>query len=72
MADEEDPVSVPQVRVRDCTLTQRRTHRFSLAFLLRWAGRTRSLDALLPVLYLPGDFQEALAVLLGKDTPNIS
>ena len=34
---------------------------------------TKSLDALLPVLYLrgisAGDFQEALAALLGKDAP---
>jgi hypothetical protein len=34
------------------------------------------LDALLPVLYLrgisTGDFQEALAALLGKDAPNPS
>src|ERR1700730_4477439 len=41
-----------------------------------WARRTRSLDALLPVLYLrgisTGDFQEALAALLGKDAPNLS
>src|SRR4249920_1926729 len=36
----------------------------------------KSLDALLPVLYLrgvsTGDFQEALAALLGKDAPNLS
>ena len=38
--------------------------------------RTRSLDAVLPILYLRGlsmgDFQEALAALLGKDAPNLS
>ena len=38
--------------------------------------RTRSLDAVLPVLYLRGlsmgDFQGALAALLGKDAPNLS
>ena len=38
--------------------------------------RDRGLDALLPVLYLRGismgDFQEALAALLGKDAPNLS
>src|SRR5450631_4135685 len=37
---------------------------------------TKSLDALLPVLYLrgisAGDFQEALTALLGKDAPNLS
>ena len=39
-------------------------------------GGRRSLDALLPILYLRGvsmgDFQEALAALLGKDAPNLS
>ena len=50
--------------------------RFSSAILPKWARRTKSLDALLPVLYLrgvsTGDFQEALAALLGKDAPNLS
>jgi transposase-like protein len=50
--------------------------RFSSAILPRWARRTRSLDALLPILYLRGvamgDFQEALAALLGKEAPNLS
>ena len=40
------------------------------------ARRSRSLDTLLPVLYLrgisTGDFQEALAALLGADAPNLS
>jgi transposase-like protein len=50
--------------------------RFSSAILPLWARRTRSLDALLPVLYLrgisTGDFREALTALLGKDAPNLS
>ena len=50
--------------------------RFSPSILPKWARRTKSLDALLPVLYLrgvsTGDFQEALAALLGKDAPNLS
>jgi putative transposase len=50
--------------------------RFASALLPRWARRTRSLDALLPVLYLRGvsmgDFGEALAALLGKGAPNLS
>jgi transposase-like protein len=50
--------------------------RFTSAILPRWARRTRSLDALLPVLYLRGismgDFGEALGALLGKDAPNLS
>ena len=47
--------------------------RFTSVILPRWARRSSSLDALLPVLYLrgisTGDFQEALAGLLGKDAP---
>jgi len=47
-----------------------------LRSLPKWARRSRSLDALLPVLYLrgisTGDFQEALAAILGKDAPNLS
>ena len=50
--------------------------RFTSSILPKWARRTKSLDALLPVLYLrgvsTGDFQEALAALLGKDAPNLS
>jgi putative transposase len=50
--------------------------RFTSAILPRWARRTRSLDALLPILYLRGvsmgDFQEALGALLGKDAANLS
>jgi transposase-like protein len=49
---------------------------FTSAILPKWARRTKSLDALLPVLYLrgisTGDFQEALAALLGKDAPSLS
>ena len=49
---------------------------FTSAILPKWARRTKSLDALLPILYLrgisTGDFQEALAALLGKDAPNLS
>jgi hypothetical protein len=44
--------------------------RFTSSILPKWARRTKSLDALLPILYLrgvsTGDFQEALAALLGN------
>jgi putative transposase len=71
------PVPVTRVRIRDRGATNPEERiRFSSALLPRWARRTRSLDALLPVLYLrgisTGDFQEALAALLGKDAPNLS
>jgi hypothetical protein len=50
--------------------------RFTSSILPKWARRTKSLDALLPILYLrgvsTGDFQEALTALLGKDASNLS
>lgn len=50
--------------------------RFTSVILPLFARRTRSLDAVLPVLYLrgisSGDFQAALSALLGKDAPALS
>ena len=71
------PVAVRRVKLRDRgTGADGGRIRFTSALLPRWARRTRSLDALLPILYLRGvsmgDFQEALAALLGKDAPNLS
>ena len=71
------PVEVERVKVRDRGAAgERQRIRFTSAILPLWARRTRSLDALLPVLYLrgisTGDFQEALAALLGNDAPNLS
>ena len=71
------PVEVERVKVRDRGAAgERERIRFTSAILPLWARRTRSLDALLPVLYLrgisTGDFQEALAALLGNDAPNLS
>jgi putative transposase len=71
------PVEVSAVKIRDRggAIDGERI-RFSSAILPKWARRTKSLDALLPVLYLrgisTGDFQEALAALVGKDAPNLS
>jgi len=70
-------VAVQRVKVRDRAPAEgERRVRFTSRILPRWARRTRSLDALLPVLYLrgvsTGDFQEALAALLGRDAPNLS
>jgi putative transposase len=68
-------VEVARVKIRDRAAHGERI-RFTSAILPLWARRTKSLDALLPVLYLrgisTGDFQEALAALLGKDAPNLS
>ena len=71
------PVEVRRVKLRDRGASEAGERiRFTSAILPRWARRTRSLDALLPILYLRGvsmgDFQEALAALLGKDAPNLS
>jgi len=71
------PVPVSRVKIRDRGAgVEGERVRFSSAILPRWARRTKSLDALLPVLYLrgvsTGDFKEALAALLGKDAPNLS
>src|SRR5215216_202411 len=72
------PVPVRRVKLRDRGAGEGGGERirFASAILPRWARRTRSLDALLPILYLRGvsmgAFQEALAALLGKDAPNLS
>ena len=70
------PVEVRRVKIRDRGATGADRIRFTSALLPKWARRTKSLDALLPILYLrglsTGDFQEALTALLGKDAPNLS
>lgn len=70
------PVKRAKLRDRAAEVALEDRITFSSAILPRWARRTKSLDALLPVLYLrgisTGDFQEALAALLGKDAPNLS
>ena len=71
------PVEVRRIKLRDRGAgAQGARIRFTSAILPKWARRTRSLDALLPILYLrgisTGDFQEALSALLGKDAPNLS
>ncbi len=69
-------VQRPKVRDRASDVSADQRIRFTSAILPKWARRSRSLDALLPVLYLrgisTGDFQEALAAILGKDAPNLS
>ena len=70
-------VPVSRVRIRDRGASGGADRvRFTSSILPKWSRRTRSLDALLPILYLrgvsTGDFQEALAALLGRDAPNLS
>lgn len=66
----------PKVRDRATDVPVEKRIRFTSGILPKWARRSRSLDALLPVLYLrgisTGDFQEALAAIPGKDAPNLS
>ncbi len=68
-------VSKPKARDRGATRADERI-RYSSSILPKWARRTKSLDILLPALYLrgvsTGDFQDVLTALLGKDAPNLS
>jgi len=70
------PVAVRQPRVRDRGASGVERIRFTSAIVPPYARRTKSLDVLLPALYLrgisTGDMQEALTALLGKDAPNLS
>ena len=65
------PVAVRAPRVRDRTGLGADRIRFSSALLPPYARRSKSLEVLIPVLYLKGistgDFAEALAALLGPD-----
>ena len=70
------PVQRRKVRDRATGVPAERKIRFTSNILPRWARRSKSLDALLPVLYLrgisTGDFQEALTASLGTDAPNLA
>ena len=71
------PVEVRKPKARDRgAAAEGERIRYSSTILPQWARRTKSLDALLPALYLrgvsAGDFQEVLAALLGKDAANLS
>src|SRR3954451_15418145 len=68
-------VEVQQPRVRDRRPADQR-EAFSSAILPPYLRKTRSLEGLLPWLYLKGvstgDFSEALQALLGPDAPGLS
>jgi putative transposase len=70
------PVAVRQPRVRDRVSDGGERIRFSPHILPRYARRTKSLEALIPILYLKGvstgDFEEVLTTLVGKDAPGLS
>lgn len=70
------PVRRPRVRDREASAEDPERIRFSSAIVPAYARRSKSLEALIPILYLKGvstgDFEEALAALLGKDAPGLS
>jgi putative transposase len=70
------PVAVRCPRVRDRVGEGSQRIRFSSAILPPYARRSKSLEVLIPILYLKGvstgDFEEALAALLGKDAGGLS
>ena len=72
------PVAVRQPRVRDRQPGRGDGDRirFTPTILPPYARRSKSLEVLIPILYLKGlstgDFEEALAALLGKDAPGLS
>ena len=72
------PVAVRQPRVRDreAGADVPARIRFTPTILPPYARRSKSLDTLIPILYLKGvstgDFAAALAALLGKDTLGLS
>lgn len=69
-------VQRPKVRDRMASSDGAEKIRFTSNILPKWARRSISLDALLPVLYLKGistgDFQDALSAIMGPDAPNLS
>src|ERR1017187_5693337 len=70
------PVGVRQPRIRDREAAAGERIRFNPTILPPYARRTKSLEVLIPILYLKGistgDFEEALAALLGKDAGGLS
>ncbi len=69
-------VTVRCPRVRDRAGDGSERIRFSSAILPPYARRSKSLEVLIPILYLKGvstgDFEEALLTLLGKDAGGLS
>ena len=70
------PVSVeaPRIRDRSADLSDRIT--FNSSILPPYLRKTRSMEQLIPWLYLKGvstgDFSDALAAIVGKDAPGLS
>lgn len=69
-------VRQPRVRDRKAAGDADARVRFTPSILPPYARRSKSLEVLLPILYLKGistgDFEEALAALVGADAPGLS
>ena len=69
-------VRQPRVRDREATADNPDRVRFAPSILPPYARRSKSIETLLPILYLKGistgDFGEALSALLGPDAPGLS
>ena len=69
-------VRQPRVRDRQAGPGAGERIRFAPTILPPYARRTKSLEVLIPILYLKGistgDFEEVLAALVGKDAPGLS
>jgi putative transposase len=69
-------VRQPRVRDRAAAADDPSRIRFTPAILPPYLRRSKSIETLLPILYLKGistgDFSEALTALLGKDAPGLS
>jgi hypothetical protein len=65
------PVAIRQPRVRDREAAEGERIWYSPSIVPPYARRSKSLEVLIPILYLKGistgDFEEALAALVGKD-----
>jgi putative transposase len=70
------PVGVRQPRVRDRQAAPAERVRFRSSILPPYARRSKSLEVLIPILYLKGissgDFDDALAALLGPNAGGLS
>ncbi|MFH2064731.1 MAG: IS256 family transposase [Pseudomonadota bacterium] len=70
------PVSVKAPRVRDRQYQANRRIYFSSSILPPYLRKTKSMEQLIPWLYLKGistgDFRDALTALVGKDAPGLS
>jgi transposase-like protein len=70
------PIAVRRPKVRDRGIDRSARIRFTSAVLPAYLRRTKNVEELLPWLYLKGistgQFEEALAALLGADAPGLS